>query len=114
MKNITDKFTYRVVWSEPDSEYVGLCSEFPGLSWLEPTMQGALDGIVNLVNEVVADMLENSEKIPEALALHEYSGKFLVRVPPHVHRDLTIEAAEQGVSLNRLVSSRLAREPKNN
>ena len=39
-----------------------------------------------------------------------YSGKFMVRVPPDVHRTLAIRAAEQGVSMNRLVSARLARE----
>jgi predicted HicB family RNase H-like nuclease len=33
---------------------------------------------------------------------------FKVRVPPIVHRNLVIEAAEAGVSLNRLVSAKLA------
>ena len=38
-----------------------------------------------------------------------YSGRFLVRLPPETHRQLAIKAAEEGVSLNRLVSTRLAR-----
>jgi len=29
-----DYYTYRVTWSAEDNEYVGLCSEFPSLSWL--------------------------------------------------------------------------------
>ena len=37
-----------------------------------------------------------------------YSGEFRVRIPPQVHRSLAIEAAEQGVSLNRLASAKLA------
>jgi len=32
-----DKYTYRVTWSEEDAEYVGLCAEFPSLSWLAQT-----------------------------------------------------------------------------
>ena len=28
-------YTYRVLWSEEDAEFVGLCAEFPSLSWLE-------------------------------------------------------------------------------
>ena len=32
----------------------------------------------------------------------------MVRVPPETHRKLVIKAAEEGVSLNRLVSARLA------
>ncbi len=53
------------------------------------------------------DMKENGESIPVAMATKKYSGKFMVRVPPETHRHLAIEAAEAGVSLNRLVASRL-------
>jgi len=37
-----DRYTYRVTWSEEDDEYVGLCSEFPSLSWLAPLPEEAL------------------------------------------------------------------------
>ncbi|PPQ34910.1 toxin-antitoxin system HicB family antitoxin [Rhodopila globiformis] len=37
-----------------------------------------------------------------------YSGKFIVRVLPELHRRLVIEAAEAQVSLNLLVSHRLS------
>ncbi len=53
-------------------------------------------------------MTENQEKIIEPLASKNYSGKFMVRVPPDVHRALAIKAAEAGVSLNRLASSKLS------
>ena len=42
------------------------------------------------------------------IANKKYSGKFMVRLPPEVHRSLAIQAAESGVSINRLVSSRLS------
>jgi predicted HicB family RNase H-like nuclease len=42
------------------------------------------------------------------MASRKFSGKFMVRVPPEVHRHLAIEAAEEKVSLNRLVSAKLA------
>lgn len=42
------------------------------------------------------------------LAEHRCSGEFRVRIPPTLHRALAIEAAEQGVSLNRLASLKLA------
>lgn len=104
-----DRYTYRVTWSEEDGEHVGLCAEFPSLSWLAPTPGGALRGIRRLVAEVTADLAENGEVIPEPLALRTFSGKFVVRVPADVHRALAIEAAEAGVSLNRLASAKLAR-----
>jgi predicted HicB family RNase H-like nuclease len=48
------------------------------------------------------------EPVPEALAEKSYSGRFMVRIPSSVHRALATEAAEQGVSINRLVSAKLA------
>jgi predicted RNase H-like HicB family nuclease len=83
-----DHYTYRVTWSEEDNEYVGLCAEFQSLSWLAQTPEAALKGIRNVVAEAVNDMKENGEPIPEPIASKSYSGKFMVRVPPEVHRSL--------------------------
>lgn len=102
-----DFYTYRVSWSEDDQEFVGLCAEFPGLSWLETSPEKALAGIRRLVAATLKDMRANNEEVPTALATRSYSGKFMVRVPPEIHRMLSIQAAESGVSLNRLVSSKL-------
>ena len=55
----------------------------------------------------MADMATNGEPIPEAIAGKKYSGKFMVRVPPELHRRLALEAAESGISLNRLASAKL-------
>ena len=100
-------YTYRVTWSVEDNEHVGLCAEFPPLSWLAPTPEKALSGIRRTVAEAVADMQDSGEPIPEALADKKFSGRFVVRIPPSVHRALATEAAENGLSLNRLVSAKL-------
>ena len=107
-KDNNDKYTYRVTWSEEDAEYVGLCAEFPGLSWLAGTPEAALKGVCKLVHDVVADMRGNGEVVPEPLATKHFSGKFMIRVPPEVHRQLAIQAVEAGVSLNRLASAKLS------
>ena len=103
-----DHYTYRVTWSPEDGDQVGLCAEFPSLSWLAATPEEALKGIRELVKEVVADLQDNGDIIPEALAEKRYSGQFRVRIPPEVHRTLAMQAAEQGVSLNRLASAKLS------
>jgi predicted RNase H-like HicB family nuclease len=87
-------YTYRVTWSTEDGEHVALCAEFPSLSWLAKTPEAALKGIQKVVADVVADK--------------HYSGEFRVRIPPQLHRALAMTAAEQGVSLNRLASAKLA------
>lgn len=104
-----DYYTYRVTWSVEDNEYVGLCSEFPSLSWLAADQDSALNGIRQVVADVVADMSTNGEEIPEPIATKKYSGRFMVRIPPELHKELALEALEAGISLNRLASNKLSR-----
>ena len=54
-----DRYTYRLTWSEEDQEHVGLCAEFPSLSWLDKTPEKALAGIRKLVKGCLADMAKN-------------------------------------------------------
>ncbi len=103
-----DHYTYRVTWSKEDEEYLGQCLEFPSLSWLAGTPEKALSGIRKAIAEVVQDMQSSGEAVPQPLAEKNYSGEFRVRIPPLLHRSLAVQAAEQGVSLNRLASSKLA------
>ena len=101
-------YAYRVVFSAEDNAWVGFCTEFPSLSHLAATPVEAMQSIAALIAAVVADMIESGEPLPEALNDRTYSGKFMTRVPEQLHRTLVIEAAEAGVSLNRLVSYKLA------
>jgi predicted HicB family RNase H-like nuclease len=103
-----DKYSYRVMWSEEDQEYVGLVAEFPSLSWLSKSQEAAFKGIRKLTQEIIVDMKKHGEEIPQPLSSKIYSGKFVVRVPPEVHRRLAIAAQEAKVSLNRFVSAKLA------
>lgn len=104
-----DRYAYRVIWSNSDQAYVGLCAEFPALSWLAGTPEAALKGIRRVVAEGIQIMEADGDVIPSPLSDKKYSGKFSVRIPPQVHRDLSIQAAEEGVSLNRLISAKLSR-----
>ena len=103
-----DHYTYRVTWSAEDAEHVGLCAEFASLSWLAPTPEEALSGIRAVVADVVKDLRASGELVPDAIAERRYSGELRVRIPPMVHRQLALQAAEEGVSLHRLASAKLA------
>lgn len=107
MKRI-DQYTYRVSWSEEDGEYVATCAEFPSLSWLDASPEKALAGLRQVVAQCLEDMKEAGEPVPEPLSTKSFSGRFMVRVPPQLHRQLATLAAESGVSLNRLVSHKLS------
>ena len=102
-----EKYTYRVTWSDEDNEYIGLCAEFPSLSWLDESQDGAFQGIRSLIASVVSDLKANNEPIPEALSTKHFSGRLLVRVPPDLHRQLALEALEAHISLNRHLNAKL-------
>ena len=108
-----DHYTYRVTWSVEDDEYIGICVEFPSLSWLASSPDEAFSGIRQLVSGCLEDMRSTGETPPEPIADRSYSGRFMVRVPSEVHRALALRAAEEGVSMNRLVSARLAANDPN-
>ena len=102
------KYEYTVWWSEEDQEFVGTCTEFPSLSWLDKSRTKALNGIVRLVEEIVQDMEATGERIPEPLSVRKYSGKFQLRTSPQMHARLVREAAEHGLSLNSFANQKLA------
>jgi predicted HicB family RNase H-like nuclease len=110
MPKQSDRYIYKIIWSDEDKEYVGLCIEFPSLSWMAESPGSALKGIRKVVEDVVQEMESSGESPPEPLSFRKFSGKFVVRIPPEVHRRLVIEAEEERISLNRLVSAKLSRQ----
>src|SRR5690606_20477979 len=101
---VSDHYTYRLTWSPEDGQYVGLVAEFPSLSWLADSQVDALAGIRRVVDDVVRDLQTTGESVPTPFADRSYSGEFKLRIPPELHRMLVIRAAEENVSLNRLIS----------
>ena len=93
-------YAYRVTWSVEDQEFVATCIEFPSLSWLDDDQHKALQGLENLICDVVADLEAEGEEVPQPLAERPFSGKLNVRPGPDLHRSVAREAAEAGMSIN--------------
>ena len=102
-----EEYTYRVFWSDEDEAFIGTVAEFPRLSHFDGTRQEAFDGIVELVSDVMGDMEEDGEELPEPFGKRSYSGRIVLRMTPEQHRRIAMEAAEQGVSINTLLVSRI-------
>ena len=108
MKNEIEKYTYRIEWSEDDHCHVARCLEFPSLAAHGDTIEEALREIESVVTESVKWMQEEGEAAPKPLGLKKFKGHLTLRIPPEKHRDLAIRCAEEGVSLNCFILSRLA------
>jgi antitoxin HicB len=103
---------YRVeVYPEPDGTgYTAVIPELPGCM----TCADTLDELWNMVEEAKEGWLELSlgdgDYIPEPapVEVEEYSGKFVLRLPTSLHRQLAKRAEQEGTSLNQLAVMLLA------
>lgn len=100
------RYRYSVQWS-PDQEFVATVLEFPSLSWLDEDQFQALRGIERLVSDVIDELTQSGEPVPEPITTQKFSGRLNLRVPPELHRRLAIEAANHGVPLNKYATERL-------
>ncbi len=103
-----NRYTYRAEWSSEFGEYIGRCLELPWLSQRAPTLREAIAGVEQAVNDYLA---EREGDIPRPLTDRKFSGRFIVRTSPMLHARLAVEAAEQNVSMNQWVVSKLADRP---
>ena len=110
MKNnkLIEKYTYIVEWSEEDRLHIARCLEFPSLSAHGKTATKALGEIEKVVGEAIAWMREENEEIPEPFGLKRYKGNLTLRVPSEIHRKLAIRSAEEGVSVNQYILSKIS------
>jgi len=75
------------------------------------TVEGALRSLEEIKRERLSAYLEEGHAIPEPEPdEEEHSGKFVLRIPKYLHRELAHRAKENGVSLNQFISSLLSRE----
>src|SRR5262245_46065476 len=106
-KQSADLYLYSVGWSEEDGAYLARIAEFPSLAAHGRTGERAMMELRSVVLSVLKELREGGEPVPQPLGEQKFSGKLNLRMPPYLHRQLTIEASQQGVSLNQLINLKL-------
>lgn len=105
-------YTYRIEWHSRTEQYVARCLEMPTV-W--ESHSAPAEAMARAEQAVAAHLAEMAEAFggdpPEPLSEHEFSGKILVRTSAELHARLSVEAAEQGVSLNQWAVQKLANRP---
>jgi predicted HicB family RNase H-like nuclease len=101
------QYRYSVQWSPEDQEFVATVLEFPSLSWQDEDQFEALRGVERLVSDVIKELKQSGEPVPQPISTQTFSGRLNLRVPPELHRKLAIEAANHGVPLNKYATELL-------
>jgi predicted HicB family RNase H-like nuclease len=108
LEELASKYTYRILWSDEDEAHIAYCLEFPSLSAHGDTQAEALNEIQSAVLGSLNWLRDEGNEAPEPLGQKKFRGEFMIRTSPEVHRRVSIEAAEQNVSLNQYVLSKIS------
>ena len=101
-------YTRELVKNE-DGTWFARIVEFTGCMTEGDTADEAMKNLDEAMAGWIEVHLEDDEPIPPPLTSDQYSGKFLMRVPRTLHRELARRADLEGVSLNQYALSTLAR-----
>jgi antitoxin HicB len=94
---------------DEDGDWVARVEDLPGCIAHGETPVQALENLEEIKVAWIGDAIEAGDAVPEPRVDEKLpSGKWLQRVPRSLHKDLTEMAAEEGVSLNQLVTTVLA------
>ena len=100
IKTQAARYAKFVEWSDEDKCFIGRCPEL---------MLGGLHGddeakvyaeLCAAAEEMVGLIHADDQQLPHPLDTKEFSGKFVLRVGPAIHRRLAAKALAAGESLN--------------
>jgi len=96
------------VYPAPEGGYVAEIEDLPGCLTEGETLEEVFQRIEDTRRAWIEIQYEDGMEIPLPRTEQRYSGKFLVRIPKALHRQLANQAKRESVSLNQYVGAMLA------
>ncbi len=97
-----------VIKADKEGGYVGYIPELKGCITQAETKAEILEMLEDAKKCWIEAALEDGVEIPEPVTDEDFSGRFNLRIPKSLHRQLAMSAKEEGVSLNQLAMCLLA------
>ena len=94
---------------ESGDYYYAKVLELDGCQSTGDSFEEAYNSLKEAMKEWLEIKLEHNLEIPMPIVSDNYSGKFVVRIPKSLHYKLSIEAQEEGVSLNQYALYKLSK-----
>ena len=109
-RKITAKDYVKLIeWSEQDRCFIGSAPPLIGPCCHGADEQQVFRQLVRIVDEWIAIHEQDGRTLPPPSANKKYSGKFVLRLDPQLHRLLALKAMQSGDSLNSYATKALAR-----
>lgn len=101
------KYLVNIRWSEEDNAYVAEIPELPGCATHGATYETAVRNAADAIASWISGAKQTGYTIPEPLSQRTFSGHFVTRIPPTLHRSLAIRAKASGKTLNKFIQDLL-------
>lgn len=108
IRTLAARYPRLIEWSEEDNAFVGSAPPLVGQCCHGKTEAEVAAQLAVIVEDLAADMLDGKMSVPTLPPGKKFSGKFVVRVSPAVHKRAALQAMARGESLNQYVAEVLA------
>jgi predicted HicB family RNase H-like nuclease len=113
---MSDASEYRITVQRRETEdgmlFEGTVTEFPDVAVYSESAEEAYQEVLDVIEGLRELFDKHGREMPLPMSPKaDYSGRFIVRVPKSLHRNLAETAELEGVSLNQYVVSVLSAAP---
>lgn len=102
-------FIIQPVNDESGSYFYARVLELDGCQSTGETFEEAYENLKEAMKGWIETKLENGFEVPLPVGYDDFSGKFIVRIPKSLHYRLSVEAEQEGVSLNQYALYKLSK-----
>ncbi len=106
--NLPYNYIVKPISDESGSYFYAHILELDGCQSTGESFEDAYESLRDAMRGWIQTKLENNLPIPLPMENEKLSGKFVVRVPKSLHYKLSVEAKNEGVSLNQYALYKLS------
>lgn len=107
--NLPYNYIVQPITDESGSYFYARVLELDGCQSTGETFEKAYENLREAMEGWIETKLEGGFEVPLPVGYDDFSGKFVVRIPKSLHYRLTIEAEQEGVSLNQYALYKLSK-----
>jgi len=105
---LTEPYTRVITPDAATGTYTAQVLEFPGCIAEGSTVEEAYARLEEAASSWLEAALDLGQDIPSPLLVHDYGGKVALRLPRSLHRQASMAAERDGISLNQFIVAAIA------
>jgi len=94
-------YRIEIVKDETEGGYVLSIPELKGCLTCADNLEKGMEMLEDAKKQWLMAALESGYEIPEPNALENYSGRFKLRLPKSLHKELAEKSKQEGISMNQ-------------